>query len=229
MLVAYLVLTLYYRNYERIKKLTIRDIKWRIFKMKKLIVTLSMLLSLMGVAGFASASVISFDDVPGAVSTGNNNAVPNGYGGLNWNNMYVLHENYYTIIENVGYANGAVSGQWVAYNGYGGMAVTSAGDDFDFIGAYFTAAWYDDNVVTINGFDDGVLKFTIATALSTQTPLWVAANFTSIDRLEFTTSNWQFAMDDFTFNATAVPEPATLILLGLGLIGMAGLRRKSNK
>ncbi|RPH52793.1 MAG: PEP-CTERM sorting domain-containing protein [Desulfobacteraceae bacterium] len=37
---------------------------------------------------------------------------------------------------------------------------------------------------------------------------------------------WQGEVEDWTFTVNSVPEPATMLLLGLGLVGLAGVRRK---
>ena len=82
--------------------------------------------------------------------------------------------------------------------------------------------------MTIKGYDDGALIFTVEATLNPAGPQWVAGNLAFVDQLTLSTTNkWQFAMDNFTFNETsAVPLPPTVWLLGSGLIGLVGLRKK---
>ena len=63
-------------------------------------------------------------------------------------------------------------------------------------------------------------------------------NWTGIDELTFISSSGvdhssndlgageHFTMDDMTINANPVPEPATMLLLGTGLVGLVGVGRK---
>lgn len=53
------------------------------------------------------------------------------------------------------------------------------------------------------------------------------SEFTQLKSLQFTSANNYIAIDNITVNASAVPEPATLVLMGLGLAGLVVRRRKS--
>lgn len=55
-------------------------------------------------------------------------------------------------------------------------------------------------------------------------PLWITD-----DTFEVTLRLWNARIDKVELAANVIPEPATMLLLGSGLIGLAGFRRKNNK
>lgn len=157
------------------------------------------------VCSIANGAVLTFDDVPGAIwgdpGYGNDNMIPNGYGGFNWLNVGVISRG---TLPGTGYDSGIVSGDWDAYNSYMRQAITSFSGSFDFNGAYFTSAWYNNNVLTLTGYRNGVQEYNQSWTLNLGTrPIWIDANFYDIDTLQFSSSNAQFVMDNFTFNTTA--------------------------
>jgi hypothetical protein len=121
---------------------------------------------------------------------------------------------------------GAHSGDFAALNDYGGnMVITvDGGGTFSFQDAYLKG-WANQGGASssIAGYLGntlvGQVNFTMASDWQN-----VAGNFANIDRL--VVSGNTFLVDDLTLNGGSVPEPATLGLMGLGLIGMASLRRK---
>ena len=177
----------------------------------------------------ASAVVIGFDDIISTVSYAN---IPQGYGGLNWNNFGSVHKDYHP---DSGYDTGAISGDYTAFNSGALPAdITAITDTFSFDGAWFTSAWINDNILLIEGFtdDDNIADYLLSLTLNTETPLFLDVHWTGLHRLRFTTSalsNSHIAMDDLRINEgpmTEVPEPLTIGLLGMGLLGVAGARRR---
>ena len=177
--------------------------------------------------GAAQATVITFDDIPGDFS-----APANGYGGLDWNNFYVLNGDTYGAS---GYANGVVSHSNVAYNGFGAPASVSSATPFTLTAADLTGAWNDGLDVAITGYVGGVATYFKDVVVDTSGPTLVSFGWTGLSEVDFSSSGGvnhgydgsgeHFAMDNLTISAGGVPEPTTwaLMAVGAGLLG-AGLR-----
>ena len=200
--------------------------------MKRFLILLCSLVMILGFAGAAGATVLTFDDL---APTSNFATIGNGYGGFDWAQMGYQNSTY-SGVAGSGYDYGVVSGNYVAYNRWAQVATVSD-SVFDFNGAYFTGAWNDGLNINIQGLSGGTVLYNETIQVDHNGPTWFSANYIGIDQLVFSSyggtdvvfggSGEHFVMDNFTYNETApVPEPSTILLMGVGLLGLVGYNRK---
>jgi hypothetical protein len=179
----------------------------------------------------AVATVINFDDL----EIGKH--VPAGYGGLTWGFTYVDTANGnmgYWVTNDPDIPNYAIPHSTPIYvvNAWGGdQLYFRFSSPVFFIGAWFAAPNILTNATQVRFYDDlGHQSNWLDIDLN---PQFLSANFSGattvwVERRGGTPGDngslW-FTMDDVTYNAV-VPEPTTMLLLGSGLIGLAGYGRK---
>ncbi|MBD3307065.1 PEP-CTERM sorting domain-containing protein [candidate division KSB3 bacterium] len=205
--------------------------------MKKLLVVSCAFLFVVGFTGAAHAYELTFDDIAsdakGTISS---------YGGFEWQNFGYQRAPDYTLANLLG----AADGEYVAYNisTSGASSITLSDGVFDFVGATLVSRLATGLEVGVTGRLDGVEVYNTSVTLST-TPASVQFDFAGIDELIFDpiSADEYFGMDNFTYNipealtlqtvqsqvVVATPEPSTLVLLGVGLLGFLGIARKRQR
>lgn len=196
--------------------------------MKKIIVGLCLSLC----ASFSSAAVISFDDLSGNPA----DTIGDAYEGFNWGLMASVSN---IEFPGSGFEQGVVSGDKAAFNQFGMDASISlaASGTFDFIGAFFTAAWIGDyfHELSFEGYLDGALLYSTSSAfaITDTTASWIQLDWAGIDQLNIYSNlaGWdQWVMDDFTvdIHAVSVPESSSLVLLLMGVLSLFFARARVN-
>lgn len=125
--------------------------------------------------------------------------IPSGYVGLDWSNFVMTHQKFY---EPEGYRNGVLSGEFLAYNGSGHPAAIGRDRPFDFVGGYFGVSTLraEGETLIITGWHDDQEVYRESLVLSALGPIFLAADFRGVTRLEFRTEHyWQFTSDNLTF------------------------------
>jgi len=193
--------------------------------MKKFLFSVLSICMVLSLVTVASATVLNFDDI----TQGSWDTISDGYGGFNWTNSEAVVEGY------AGYYTESAVSDFYAFDNASGLTATvvSQFGTFDFLGAWFSPAnAAQPGTIIVEAFAGGSSQGTQSIILTdSATPVWVdfGPAFTGIDELVFTPTTGghpaYWAMDDFTYTSS-VPVPAAVWLLGSGLLGLVGYRRK---
>ena len=169
--------------------------------------------------GGASATTLTFDDLTGY------GGLPANYGGFTWASNMGYYDsdqppyNPQSPPERVLFNYGsccAYAESDVTWNGPGTIT---------FLGAYF-AGYASAGPVYFNLYNGAALVWTSGSLSPSDTPTYLDAGYLGpVTKIGIVGQDGYYVMDNFTFSS--VPEPGTLLMLGTGIVGLAGaIRRK---
>jgi hypothetical protein len=188
-------------------------------------------------SALAQTEIITFDDLDPATLPGGDAVyeapIPNGYGGLQWNNFWVLNVPLQSVAS--GYQQGLISPNNLAFNNRANPAMFSDGL-FNLNSAYLTAAWNDGLHVEVQGFVGAMMVYDNTYIVNTTGPTFVNFNYLGVNAVNFISSGGvphgyagvgtHFAMDNMSI--TLVPEPSAIALTGLVVLVLAAPRRQTS-
>lgn len=182
-------------------------------------------IAFLGLTSIANATVLTFEDLTNSEAA----PIPAGYGGFNWDSGWYLYNDDI-------YPNPAHSGHYGIVNNFGndplGLQISSD-SSFDFNGAWVSGwSFNSPQVLKAQGFDQfgNLLAETAWLEIAVGVNSYLQADFAGVYRVNFVGGQY-FTIDDFTFNENQkpVPEPASIFLIGTGIVGLMGARRRKKE
>lgn len=171
-------------------------------------------LVLFSAANAASAAVINFDDLTG------DGPLPGNYQRFTWTG-WTYYDTAQTPFTPASGATRIFADQ--------SNSISSA-TDFIFNGSYLSG--FEPDTIEYELYKDGALVHTssIFSSLS-EAPTYFASGYNGlVDKVVYKFTNGFFSVDNFTYNASTVPEPESfaMLMIGIGLIGFIQRRRFLN-
>jgi hypothetical protein len=179
-----------------------------------------------------AATLLTFDDLPaGGPSDFDPPVVPDGYGGLNWDNFAVVNGLEFGATTGEGYYYGVVSSPNVAFNDYGDPASLAVSSGlFDLDSGYLTSALnsFPTLNIQVQGFVGATMLYNNTYTVNNSGPTLINFDYAGVDSVTFTAGDEEpswFVMDNLT---VTVPEPRTYALMSMAVV-LAGFNVRRRK